>query len=324
MKKILGILGLLVFIYLATWLFSDLLTGRDSFLKGYTQMNLLRRTSLFAIISIGVAFVIISGGIDLSIGSVICLIGVGFPWLLSTFDWPAWVALPVVLVVGGVIGIWHGFLVTKVRLQPFVVTLCGLLIYRGLTRGITADQKQGFGTGDHDGLKWLASGELLHLPVPFWILLIVAVAAGVFLNRTIYGRYLLAVGNNEEAAKLSGIDTGRVVMVAYVICSFLAGLGGVLFVLDQGSAQPTSMGNFYELYAIAAAVLGGCSLRGGQGTIVGVVIGAAVMQVLRQSIILIDWISPNIEFAFIGMVILAGVTADEIVRRVAARRRLAS
>ncbi|MEM7146627.1 MAG: ABC transporter permease [Verrucomicrobiota bacterium] len=321
-KKILGILGLLVFVYVATWIFSDLLTGRDTFMDPYTQKNLLRRTAMFGIISIGVAFVIITGGIDLSIGSVICLIGVGFPWLLTSFDWPVWLALPTVLIVGILIGGWHGFLVTKVRLQPFVVTLCGLLIYRGLTRGITADQKQGFGTGKYDGLKWLASGEVMGMPVPFWILLIVTVAAVIFLNRTVYGRYLLAVGNNEEAAKLSGINTDRVVICAYVICSFLAGLGGVLFVLDQGSAQPTSMGNFYELYAIAAAVLGGCSLRGGQGTIIGVVIGAAVMQVLRGSIIYIDWISPNIEFAFIGVVILAGVTADEMVRRVAARRRL--
>jgi ribose transport system permease protein len=337
-KKSLGIFGLLFFIYLTTWVFSDLLTGRDSFLKGYTQENLIRRTAMFGIISIGVAFVIITGGIDLSVGSVICLIGVGFPWLLVDLGWPAPLALGAVIAVSVGIGLWHGFLITKVRLQPFVVTLCGLLIYRGLTRGFTGDQKQGFGT-EHGALKWLATGEIpinpvfwfqseayeasssFGIPVPCVILVIVATAAAIFLNRTIYGRYLMALGNNEEAAKFSGINTDRMIILAYVICSFLAGLGGMLFILDLNSGQPTSFGNFYELYAIAAAVLGGCSLRGGQGTIIGVVIGAAVMQVLRSSIIMIDWISPNIEFAVIGVVILAGVTVDELVKRVAVRRR---
>lgn len=338
MKKILGILGLLVFVYFATWFFSDFMTGRTSFLKAYTQENLIRRTSMFGIISIGVAFVIITGGIDLSIGSVVCLIGVGFPWLLVGHQWPVPLALFTVVAVSLAIGLWQGFFVTKVRLQPFVVTLCGLLIFRGVTRGFTGDQKQGLGSG-FDGLKWLAGGEIplnphfwfhpgeysaaemFGLPVPCVILLIVAIVAGIFLNKTIYGRYLMALGNNEEAAKYSGINTARMIILAYVICSFLAGVAGLLFILDLDSGQPVSFGNFYELYAIAAAVLGGCSLRGGQGTIIGVIIGAAVMQVLRQSIILIDWIKPNIEFAVIGFVILAGVTADEVVKRYAARRR---
>ena len=115
-------------------------------------------------------------------------------------------------------------------------------------------------------------------------LLVVAIISAVFLNRTIYGRYLLALGNSEEAARYSGINTGRMPILAYVISSTLAGFGGVLFVLDVNSAQPVDFGNFYELYAIAAAVLGGCSLRGGVGTIFGVIIGAALMQVLRNMI----------------------------------------
>ena len=142
----------------------------------------------------------------------------------------------------------------------------------------------------------------------------------VGLEFTIWGRYLLALGNNEEAARLSGIETRRHVVLAYVVCSLLAGVGGMLFVLDVNSAQPADFGNFYELYAIAAAVLGGCSLRGGEGTILGVVIGATVMQVLRNAITLLG-IPTQLEFAIIGAVILTGVIADEVVKRVVAERR---
>ena len=208
------------------------------------------------------------------------------------------------------------------------MTLCGLLLYRGVARGFTQDQTVGFGSG-YKGLRILSTGEI---PIPFvsgfsipapWIFLIgVAVLAAVFLNRTIYGRYLLALGCNEQAARYSGINTGRMTVLAYVISSSLAGLGGLLFVLDVNSAQPVDFGNFYELYAIAAAVLGGCSLRGGEGTIVGVIVGAALMQVLRNMITLVTTHN-NIEFAIIGAVILAGVIVDELVRRYAVRRRAA-
>jgi ribose transport system permease protein len=173
----------------------------------------------------------------------------------------------------------------------------------------------------------MATGEIpipfvsgFSLPAPWIFLLVVAIVAAVFLNRTVFGRHLLALGSNEQAARYSGINTGRMTVLAYVISSGLAGLGGLLFVLDVNSAQPVDFGNFYELYAIAAAVLGGCSLRGGEGTIVGVIVGAALMQVLRNMITLVTTHN-NIEFAIIGAVILAGVTADELVRRMAARKR---
>lgn len=327
MKRTLGIFTLLVTVYLATWLMSDLLTGRQSFLSAFNQENLLRRTALFGIIGVGVAFVIITGGIDLSIGSVVCLIGVGFPWLAVQMEQPLWLALLLALVISLLIGLAHGLLITKMKLQPFVVTLCGLLIYRGITRGFTNDQTAGF-HGELKGLRWLANGEVpvtdtFGLPVPCLILALVAVLAGLFLNRTIYGRYLLALGNNEEAARFSGINTDRMTILAYVICSLLAGLGGLLFVLDTNSAQPVDFGNFYELFAIAAAVLGGCSLRGGSGTIIGVIIGTALIQLLRNMITLVDEIPQNIEFAVIGAVILAGVLADEVAKRFIAKRRRA-
>jgi len=327
MKRILGIFVLLVVVYLATWIMSDLLTGRQSFLSPFNQENLLRRTALFGIIGIGVAFVIITGGIDLSIGSVVCLIGVGFPWLVTKIGAPLWMALPLAAAVSLLIGLSHGLLVTRLKLQPFVVTLCGLLLYRGITRGLTNDQTAGF-QGDFKGLRWLANGEIpitegFGLPVPVLILALVATLAGVFLNRTVYGRYLLALGNNEEAARFSGINTDRMTCLAYVICSMLAGLGGLLFVLDTNSAQPVDFGNFYELFAIAAAVLGGCSLRCGSGTIIGVLIGTALIQLLRNMITLVDEIPQNIEYAVIGAVILAGAVGDEVAKRFIAARRQA-
>ena len=322
MKKILGITALLVVVCIVTALASD------SFLSGYNLENLVRRTALFGIISIGVAFVIVTGGIDLSIGSVVCLVGCGLPWLMTVRHWPMPLALATVAAVSLAIGLAHGLLVTKLRLQPFVVTLCGLLLYRGLARGFTNDQTVGFGAG-FKGLRLLSNGEVpipfvhgFSIPAPWITLVIVAVVAAVFLNRTIFGRYLLALGRNENAARYSGIDTDRMVILAYMASSGLAGLGGLLFVLDVNSAQPVDFGNFYELYAIAAAVLGGCSLRGGEGSIVGVIVGTALMQVLRNTMTLVTTHN-NIEFAIIGAVILCGVVADELVKRYSARRRAA-
>ncbi|MFK7848888.1 MAG: ABC transporter permease [Rhodothermales bacterium] len=318
MKKILGILGLLI----AVLIFTAVLEPR--FLTAYNIQNTIRWTSLFGIISIGAAFIIITGGIDLSIGSVIGLVGVLLPMMLINMQWSVTASLIAVLLVSLGIGVLHGVLITKVRLQPFVVTLCGLLFYRGFARWMTGDQTQGFGN-QFDGLRQLAIGriqitETFGLPMPFIVLVVLAALAGLFLNYTVWGRYLLALGRNEEAARYSGINTQRMIIIAYIIGSVTAGIGGILFALDVNSVQPAVHGNFYELYAIAAAVLGGCSLRGGEGTILGVVIGAAVMRVLYNAINILG-IPTQLEFAIIGAVILLGVTTDELVKRVAANRR---
>jgi ribose transport system permease protein len=320
MKKVFGILGLLVTIFACTAVYNP------QFVSAYNLQNLVHWTSLFGILSIGVAFVIITGGIDLSIGSVIGLVGCLMAYLLTQRSWGIPATLLAVLLVSAGIGLGHGLLITKVRLQPFVVTLCGLLLYRGISRYLTDDQSQGFGN-DYDGLRQLAIGKLsltgtFALPAPFFFLVAIATAAAIFLNRTIWGRYLLALGRNETAARYSGINTDRMKILAYVICSLLAGVGGILFALDLNSIQPSGLGEFFELYAIAAAVLGGCSLRGGEGTILGVLIGTAVMRVLYNAINILG-IPTHLEFAIIGAVILAGVIADEVVKRLAARRQAA-
>ncbi len=317
MKKILGILGLLLAIFVVTWIVEP------KFVSAYNLQNIIRWTSLFGIISIGVAFVIITGGIDLSIGSLIGLVGCLLPMLLAA-GYPPIIALLAVVVLSLAIGLMHGLLITRLGLQPFVVTLCGLLFYRGFARWLTHDQVQGFGSS-YEGLRQLAIGKVplgggFALPIPFFLLLLAGVLAALFLNRTIWGRYLLALGRNETAARYSGIQIERMKVLAYVLCSGTAGLGGILFALDVNSVQPAAHGNFYELYAIAAAVLGGCSLRGGEGSILGVVIGAAIMRLLYNAIN-ISGIPTQLEFAIIGAVILAGVIADELIRRVAGRRR---
>ncbi|MDE0862410.1 MAG: hypothetical protein OSA98_01395 [Rubripirellula sp.] len=238
-----------------------------------------------------------------------------------------------VLGIAGFLGLLHGLLVTRVHLQPFVVTLCGLLIYRGISRWLVNDNPVGFGIEYKETLSPLGSGKLslfewstadgsqtFGIPYPLFVFLTASGVAVIFLNLTIWGRYMLALGSNEEAARYSGIRTERITILAYVICTVAAATGGILFALDSGSISPSSFGNFYELYAIAAAVLGGCSLRGGEGSIFGVIAGTAVMMLLNNLILLLK-IPDRLEFTIIGLVILMGVTLDETVRRIAARRR---
>ena len=317
MRKLLGIGSVLVVVFVLTALLEP------NFLSSYNLQNTLRWTGLFGIISIGAAFVIITGGIDLSAGSIVGLIGVMAPLLLVGQGWPVpWVLLTCVGA-AFLIGLAHGVLVTKVNLQPFIVTLCGLLMYRGLARWITGDQTQGFGMG-FEGLRQLAIGKIpitasFGLPIPFVILVILAVGSALLLNYTVWGRYMKALGHNEQAARYSGINTSRMIILAYVIGALTAGIGGLLFALDVNSVQPAAQGSFYELYAIAAAVLGGCSLRGGEGSILGVVMGAAVLRLLYNAINVLG-ISTQLEFAIIGAVILCGVAADEVVKRLAAAR----
>lgn len=366
MKKTLGVLMVFLAVCLAAAGLSDV------FLSEGNVERLLLRVGLFGILAIGVSFVIITGGIDLSIGSVVCLVGCGLPWLLVEQGWSPGTSLVVLFGIIGLIGWTHGMLITKLKLQPFVVTLCGLLIYRGLVRGVTNDRSLGFG-GEFAPLRQLAQAEVapslllgvltailavmavgewmkkrsfhpsliatlagllvsgvscvvllgsdFGVKLPFVILLVVAGLAAVFLNLTVWGRHLLALGNNEEAARFSGIATDRLVITSYMICALLAGLGGLLIVLDVGSAQPSDFGNFYELYAIAAAVIGGCSLRGGQGAVLGVVVGAALIQVIRNLIVLVFPKQQNLEFAVIGVVILLGVMGDEVFKRLMAKRK---
>ena len=319
MKKSLGIICLFVAICLITAIYGD------GFLTGFNLTNLTQRTALFSILALGAGVVIVAGGIDLSIGSVVCLAGIMTPWLLVEHGWSAWAVIPLVLAMSATIGLFHGVLITRLRLQPFLVTLCGLLLYRGIARWMTGDQSQGF-QGEFEDVRSIALARFdvpllgdYRLPATVIPLVILVVLIGLFFSRTVWGRWLLATGRNENAARYSGVPTAWLTTGAYVVCSLLAGFGGMLFIFDIGSAQPSDFGNFYELYAIAAAVLGGCSLRGGEANVLGIVVGAATLQVLRTAIILVG-LGSQLEFAVIGGVLLIGIAADELVRRYSARR----
>lgn len=284
--------------------------------------NTANLVGLFGLISVAQAFVIITAGIDLSVGSIVALLGVVFVDLVAglAVPWPA--ALMIVLLIGLFIGCFHGFLVTRIGLQPFVVTLCGLLIYRGAARFYTEDATAGFSFGQSfPALEWLIAGRTAGIPHSIIAFGVVAVVAWVVLHRSVFGRYLFAIGKNEEAARYSGIKTHRVIIGAYVICAVLSALAAIFFAMYTRSISPASHGSFYELYAIAAAVLGGFSLRGGEGSIVGVVLGVVLLQILQNLVNLLG-IPSSLNFAVMGTVILGGVCADQQYSRYRERRKL--
>ena len=280
------------------------------FISPINIANTANLIGLFGIFAIGQAFVIITGGIDLSVGSVIALLGVLFVDLMVSYDVPWPLALSMMLVLGLVIGLVHGLLITKMGLQPFIATLCGLLIYRGAARFYTADATAGFGFGvSFPTLEWLTTGRSFGVPHSLIALVLIAGVMWVVLHRSVFGRYLYAVGKSEEAARYSGLPTHRVIIASYVICGGLTAISAIFFAMYTRSISPSSHGNFYELYAIAASVLGGFSLRGGEGSIIGVVLGTILLQILQNLVNLLG-IPSSLNFAVMGSVILIGVLAD--------------
>src|SRR5215468_7467794 len=314
LKKDLGLLILILVVGAVTAILNP------RFLSPINIANTANLIGLFGLFSIGEGFVIITGGIELSVGSVLALLGVIFIDLLVTYEVNWAVALLLMILAGILIGAAHGFLIARLRLQPFVVTLCGLLIYRGVARWYTDDGTAGFQFGQSfPTLEWLAAGRSFGVPHSFITFILIAIVMGVVLHRSVFGRYLFAVGKNEEAARYSGIRTERVIAAAYIICGGLAGLGAVFFAMYTRSISPASHGNFYELYGIAAAVLGGCSLRGGEGSILGIVLGAILLQILQNLVNLLG-IPSSLNFAVMGGVILIGVIADQQLTRLRERR----
>ena len=314
-KKDLGLLVLILVVGFGVYLRNPL------FLSPNNIANTANLIGLFGLFAIGQGFVIITGGIELSAGSMIALLGVLFVDLVGAKGVPWPIAFAIVMVLGLALGLAHGLLITKLKMQPFVVTLCGLLIYRGVARGYTADATAGFPFGsEYPGLDFFVA-RIGGIPVSVYVLAVVAVIAWFTLHRSVFGRYLFAIGKNEEAARFSGIRTDVVVTSAYVICAGLTALAAIFFAMYTRSVQPSSQGNFYELYAIAAAVLGGFSLRGGEGSIVGVILGTILLQELQNLVNLLG-IPSSLNFAVMGGVILIGVLVDQQWGVFRARRRI--
>ena len=289
------------------------------FLSPANLQNTARLIGAFGIFSLGLGLVIITGGIDLSVGSSFALLGVLLSMMLTEWHLPWPFAVPVIVGLAALLGVVHGLLITRLRLQPFIVTLCGLLVYRGLARFIADDETKGF--GDAAGfrtLQRLMTRSVFGVPTPFVAMALIGAVMWVVLHRSVYGRHLFATGRNEVAARFSGIDVRRVIVSAYVILGVLTGISAIIFAFYTNSISPSSHGSFFELYGIAAAVLGGCSLRGGEGSIVGILLGTTLLQVLQNLVNLLG-IPSSLNFAVMGAVILVGVAGDQILQRRTAR-----
>jgi ribose transport system permease protein len=293
---------------------------KPRFLTAINLTNLATRIGLYGVFSLGLGLVIITGGIDLSVGSMIALIGVMLSIALTQWKL-GWVASGLlVIAIPMALGWVHGALITRAKVQPFIVTLCGLMIYRSLARYIADDGTKGFGNAEgFKGFASLANGKMFGLPSPFVILILFSVILWFVLHRSVYGRYLFAVGRNEDAARFSGINTRFVITASYVLLGALTGMAGILWAFYTNSISPSNHGNSFELYGIAAAVLGGCSLRGGEGSIVGILIGTTLLQVLENLVNLLG-IKSSLTLAVMGTVVLVGVLADQYFQNRAAKK----
>jgi ribose transport system permease protein len=304
LKKDLGLLVLIIVVGFGVYLRNPL------FLSPNNLANTANLIGLFGLFSIAQGFVIITGGIELSVGSMIALLGVLFVDMVGRLGIPWPIAGGMVLALGLLMGLAHGLLITKLKMQPFVVTLCGLLIYRGAARGYTADATAGFPFGsEYPGLEFFVARPW-GIPTSVFVLAVVAVISWFVLHRSVFGRYLYAVGKNEEAARYSGIRTNLVIGASYVICAGLTAIAAIFFAMYTRSVSPSGHANFYELYAIAAAVLGGFSLRGGEGSLIGVILGTVLLQELQNLVNLLG-IPSSLNFAVMGGVILIGVLVDQ-------------
>ena len=315
--------------------------SNPDFLGQSNVLNTTRQIAMLGIYSIGIGFVIITGGIDLSIGSVIGLTGVLIAKLSSHatggLGYPLVVGIGVAMIVALLIGWVQGLLITRLNLQPFIVTLGGMLLIRGVSQTIVEGGTLSFG---ESAFRNFADSGLFEfrgdplLPYPVILFLIVIAVSAYVLHFTVFGRYVYAIGGNRDAAEYSGINVKRVETSTYVISAGLGGVAGICYAAYIGQMSQ-QVGVAYELYAIAAVVLGGCSLRGGEGTVLGIVIGSAVMKVIDNGINMFQvrttdgdgvprlWrLDPNWTFIIVGAVILIAVVLDQVVHAVQARRRV--
>ncbi|HEY0917668.1 ABC transporter permease [Devosia sp.] len=274
-----------------------------AFLNPVNLTNVLRQVSLFGIVSVGMTFVILTKGIDLSVGSILGVCAVTAATLL-TMGWPIAVVIVVVLAVGVLQGAVNGLGITLGGVPPFIMTLGVMVMGRGLAMMIANGQPVSI-RGTAADFAWLGRGDMLGLPVPVWIFLLVAAVSIFVLRFTAYGRQVYAIGSNAEAARLSGINVKAVEFSVYVISGFLAGLTGLIFVSRLTVGEPTA-GTGIELEAIAITVIGGTSLFGGEGTIVGTIIGAGILAVLANIMNLVG-VSPFTQQIVKGAIIVGAV-----------------
>ncbi len=279
-----------------------------NFFTADNLLNILRQTSVNAIMAVGMTLVILTAGIDLSVGSVLALCG-ALAATMVAMELPIWLVVPLTLGAGALLGGVSGLIIAKGKVQAFIATLVTMTALRGVTMVYTEGRPISTGFSDGaDHFAWLGTGYLFGLPVPIWLMAIVFLLAWYLLNHTRLGRYIYALGGNESATRLSGINVARVKLAVYGLCGMLSALAGLIVTSRLSSAQPTA-GMGYELDAIAAVVLGGTSLMGGKGRIMGTLIGALIIGFLNNALNLLD-VSSYYQMIAKASVILLAVMID--------------
>lgn len=295
-KSLLGLIVLCVIISIAA----------PRFLNINNILNVLTQVSVNAILAIGMSFVILTGGIDLSVGSTLALTGAIAAAFAKSGDGGVMIPLIIALVLGGLIGLFNGIFVSKGKIQAFIVTLASMTIFRGATYVYTNGTPI---SGLSSKFMDIGNKKIIGIPMPVCIIFVVFIIAWYILTQTRYGRYVYALGGNEDSARLSGINTNKVKTLVYVICGITAALAGVIVTSRVGSASPNA-GAGFELDAIAAVVLGGTSLSGGEGSITGTLIGAMIIGVLNNGLNLMN-VSPYYQSIVKGVVILTAILIDK-------------
>lgn len=305
----------------------------NTFLTMQNILLMTRHVAINAFLAIGMTLVIVSGGIDLSVGSILGLCGMIVGYLIDVgvplhlfgvvVYFHTWFIMVIAVAAGALIGSVNGLIITRLRVAPFIATLGMLYVARGMallsSNGATFPFLSGQAQLGNTGFPFLGEGDILGVPVPIWLLVIVGLIAAFVANRTPFGRYVYAAGGNERAATLSGVRVGAIRLCVYVISGGLAAISGLIVTSQLVAAHPAS-GETYELNAIAAAVLGGTSLMGGRGTIGGTIIGSFVIGILADGLVMVG-VSDFWQMVIKGVVIIVAVAIDQLqvnVSRVAA------
>lgn len=285
----------------------------SSFMSISNVMNIVRQISVIAILGAGMSFVILTGGIDLSVGSILAISGVLSAYTLAKTQSIA-LAIFVPIIVGAAIGFFNGIIITRGNLPPFIATLSTMVLFKGCVLVFTNGSPISARVKSY---TYIGKGYLFGIPVPIIILLIVFAIGFFILKYTAFGRSVFSIGGNKEATRLAGINVKKTETWVYAISGILAGLAGLILTARLGSAQPTA-GSGYELDAIAAVILGGTSLSGGQGAIIPTVFGALILGVLDNILVLID-VNPFASDIVKGAVILLAVLADSKFKSVSSK-----
>ncbi|HEY6798682.1 MAG TPA: ABC transporter permease [Kineosporiaceae bacterium] len=307
----------LVLVFVGGIVFSPRRDGQPLFLTTENLANIVRSVSETGIIAVGMTFVIIAGGIDLSVGAVLGLAGVATATLLVDHGWDGVPAVVAVVLAGGLFGLAQGAVSARLRIQAFIVTLAGLQVARGLARIASGDKfiNISYGDGPHQASPSFAHlGDRIFgvLPVSALVFLLVGAAASVLLNTTRFGRHVFAVGGNERAARLSGISVQRVRIATFGLCGMLAATSGILHSGQLNFANPND-GTGYELTAIAAVVIGGTSLFGGEGSVIGTLAGALLLGALNN-VLQLNNVNANLQLIATGLIIVAAAALQTLVR----------